>query len=198
MNLCTASQTLPELHLIMWITKVLIFPLFSCFPFFLNIFHRPISGWFHHHFVIMPVHLKTKKITVLRKTVGGGVKRIPVKNRCASQLDRTPLTPLYTAEEAPSCSNDAGAETAYNRDKRRELDMWASLRSEMLQSAFQSSAPNKDCCTICKNPAEYRCLECSFTSVFCATCIRATHQNSLHLHEKWNVSTYLLMKRNPG
>ena len=146
--------------------------------------------------VIMPKYkFKTKKIKVLRKTIGGGAKSSVLTNlgsdASTSAMDTGPpsSTPSGDLHEVPPFTSDA--ETPYRRAKRKELSIWDSIKDKMLQVSLQSAAPTSQQCSICSaQNAEYRCMECSSTSVFCETCVKTTHKNSLHLPEKWNVSIY--------
>ncbi|XDV26641.1 hypothetical protein PO909_030295 [Leuciscus waleckii] len=56
----------------------------------------------------------------------------------------------------------------------------------MLKVSFECSAPITTQCVVCQDHADYRCIECSTTAVFCEVCLKRTHRNSLHLPEKWN------------
>lgn len=136
---------------------------------------------------------RKRKISVTHKTIGGGSKRSYLKSSGSQAYSKPDSTvpgqstePVgHVDEEASGCQNE---ETHYTKCSVRRLGVWNSLKPEMLRLSFESLAPASQFCSICKEHAEYRCLQCSTTAVFCETCIRATHRNSLHLPEKWNVS----------
>ncbi|XP_026124397.1 uncharacterized protein LOC113106538 [Carassius auratus] len=56
----------------------------------------------------------------------------------------------------------------------------------MHKVSFECSAPITTQCAVCREHADYRCIECSSTAVFCEVCLKRIHRNSLHLPEKWN------------
>ncbi|KAK2831180.1 hypothetical protein Q7C36_016266 [Tachysurus vachellii] len=61
----------------------------------------------------------------------------------------------------------------------------------MLKVSFECSAPITTQCVVClEKHADYRCIECSTTAVFCEACLKRTHRNSLHLPDKWNNAYY--------
>ena len=133
--------------------------------------------------------LKKRKIVVVEKTIGGGVKRSALKgvpHHSAVPGSSTHPVGHHVDEEASSSHNE---ETAYSKKQKREFIVWESLKPELLRLALESSAPSTNTCCICKGQADYRCLECSATVVFCETCVKASRKNSLHRPEKWNVST---------
>ncbi|CAM4645933.1 unnamed protein product [Leuciscus chuanchicus] len=71
---------------------------------------------------------------------------------------------------APSCSSCS--ESAYIKD-------------DMLKVSFECSAPITTQCVVCLEHADYRCIECSTTAVFCEVCLKRTHRNSLHLSDNY-------------
>ncbi|XP_026135780.1 uncharacterized protein LOC113113634 isoform X2 [Carassius auratus] len=56
----------------------------------------------------------------------------------------------------------------------------------MLKVTFECSASVTTQCAVCREHADYRCIECSSTAVFCEVCLKRIHRNLLHLPEKWN------------
>ena len=141
---------------------------------------------------------RQRKIKVTQKTIGGGgvkhsfLKNTPVSHPYSSVNTAVPGTSTEPVPHEEASSNE---ETAYSIAKAKELSVWTSLRPELLRVSLESAAPSSNLCFICKDLAEYRCRECSHSIVFCETCVKATHRNSLHLPEKWNVSTYSQCKR---
>ncbi|XP_030597438.1 uncharacterized protein LOC115788522 isoform X2 [Archocentrus centrarchus] len=140
------------------------------------------------------VRFRTNQIKIKRKTIGGGVKFSYLqKSSSPPSLGQTgtpkPVTPLAENTDDITC-NTFDEETAYSKAKRKEASLWDSLKDQILQVSYKSSAPSTNICIVCKENGEYRCLECSSTGVFCKNCIRKTHMNSLHLPEKWNRTHY--------
>ena len=134
---------------------------------------------------------KKRKIQVLHKTIGGRVKRSCLEKTETDLQDLAvagPSTiPADTGhlDEPGSSSNE---ETVYRQATNKEFSVWEALKPELLRVSLESSAPSSHRCCICTEQANYRCLECSNSIVFCETCVKATHRNSLHLPEIWNVS----------
>lgn len=139
--------------------------------------------------------LKKRKIYVSEKPIGGRAKRSCLKGKSVSQPHHSalpgpsthPVGHLHVGEEASSSHYE---DTAYSKAKKKELSVWESLKPELLRLALESSAPSTNTCCICKTQADFLCLECSTTAVFCENCVKASHKNSLHRPEKWNVSTF--------
>lgn len=138
------------------------------------------------------VRFRIVKAKVVRRCLPGGRK--------VSYLSQGPKAPGQTGPSDPSTSQQTEqddvplsyssfSETAYNKAKKRELNAWDVVKDDMLKVSFECSAPVNTQCVVCLGQGDYRCLECSTTAVFCEACLRKTHKNSLHLPDKWNVST---------
>lgn len=138
------------------------------------------------------------KIKVVRRSITGSAKfsylgQAPPQpnSKHTHSLDpSTSITPQQAEPDdvAPSCS--LYSETAYSKAKKRELHAWDAVKDDMLKVSFECSAPTTTQCVVClEKHADYRCIECSTTAVFCEACLKRTHRNSLHLPDKWNVST---------
>ncbi|XDV22763.1 hypothetical protein PO909_027590 [Leuciscus waleckii] len=125
------------------------------------------------------------KIKVVRRTIAGPAK-VSYLSQGLPQPNYKQTHPI-TSQQAelddttPSCS-----ESAYSKAKKRELHAWDAVKDDMLKVSFECSAPITTQCVVCQDHADYRCIECSTTAVFCEVCLKRTHRNSLHLPEKWN------------
>ncbi len=88
------------------------------------------------------------------------------------------ITPQHAEPDdvAPNCSSCS--ETAYSKAKKRELHAWDAVKDDMLKVSFECSAPITTQCVVCLEHADYRCIECSTTAVFCEACLRRTHRNA--------------------
>ncbi|GAA6111800.1 uncharacterized protein LOC120485855 isoform X2 [Tachysurus ichikawai] len=135
------------------------------------------------------------KIKVVRRSITGPAKfsylgQAPPQpnSKHTHSLDpSTSITPEQAEPDdvAPSCS--LCSETAYSKAKKRELHAWDAVKDDMLKVSFECSAPITTQCVVClEKHADYRCIECSPTAVFCEACLKRTHRNSLHLPDKWN------------
>ncbi|XP_028983462.1 uncharacterized protein LOC114842115 [Betta splendens] len=135
------------------------------------------------------------RVCVRRRTIGGATKVSVLRNvsHPPVTVDVTPVTTTSSLDEHSEAepSSSCMSETAYTKAKKKELRAWDSLKEDMLRVSYESSAPSTNICALCKEHAEYRCLECSSTNMFCETCITKTHRNSLHLPEKWNKTLYV-------
>ncbi|XP_047672600.1 uncharacterized protein LOC125138365 isoform X2 [Tachysurus fulvidraco] len=140
------------------------------------------------------------KIKVVRRSITGPAKfsylgQAPPQpnSKHTHSLDpSTSITPQQAEPDdvAPSCSY-ACSETAYSKAKKRELHAWDAVKDDMLTVSFECSAPFTTQCVVClEKHADYRCIECSTTAVFCEACLKRTHRNSLHLPDKWNNAYY--------
>ncbi|XP_047671797.1 uncharacterized protein LOC113660582 isoform X4 [Tachysurus fulvidraco] len=140
------------------------------------------------------------KIKVMRRFITGPAKfsylgQAPPQpnSKHTHSLDpSTSITPQQAEPDdvAPSCSY-ACSETAYSKAKKRELHAWDAVKDDMLKVSFECSAPFTTQCVVClEKHADYRCIECSTTAVFCEACLKRTHRNSLHLPDKWNNAYY--------
>ena len=135
---------------------------------------------------------RSVKIKVVRRCIAGRAKVSylsqglpqPSAKQTHPSDPSTSVTPQVESDDvAPSsCS-----ETAYSKAKKREIHAWDAVKDDMLKVSFECSAPITTQCVVCLEDADYRCIECSTTAVFCEACLKRTHRNSLHLPDKWNV-----------
>ncbi len=149
---------------------------------------------------VKSTRFRSVKIKVVRRCIAGPAKvsyvnqGLPQPNSKQTHPSdpsdpSTSITPQHAEPDdvAPNCSSCS--ETAYSKAKKRELHAWDAVKDDMLKVSFECSAPITTQCVVCLEHADYRCIECSTTAVFCETCLRRTHRNSLHLPDKWNVRT---------
>lgn len=148
---------------------------------------------------VKSAHFRSVKIKVVRRCFAGPAKvsylsqGLPEPN--SKQTHPSSPSMSITSQQAepndvaPSCSSCS--ETAYSKAKKRELHAWDAVKDEMLKASFECSAPITTQCVVCLEHADYRCIECSSTAVFCEACLKRTHRNSLHLPDKWNVQSYI-------
>ncbi|KAG1930605.1 uncharacterized protein LOC120488660 isoform X1 [Pimephales promelas] len=130
---------------------------------------------------------RSVKIKVVRRGIFGPAK-VSYLSQGLPQPNSKQTNPTITSQPAepddvsPNCSS----ESAYSRAKKRELHAWDAVKDDMLKVSFECSAPIATQCVVCLAHADYRCIECSTTAVFCESCLKRTHRNSLHLSDKWN------------
>ncbi|XP_073702528.1 uncharacterized protein [Garra rufa] len=141
---------------------------------------------------VKTTRFRNVKIKVVRRCITGPAK-VSYLSQGLPQPDSKQTHPSDPStsepdEVAPSCSSCS--ETAYSKAKRRELHAWDAVKDEMLKVSFECSAPITTQCVVCLEHADYRCIECSTTAVFCEACLKRTHRNSLHLPDKWNNAFY--------
>lgn len=135
---------------------------------------------------------RSVKIKVVRRCIVGPAK-VSYLSQGLPQPNSKQTDPTITSQQAepddvaPSCSSCS--ESAYSKAKKRELHAWDAVKDDMLKVSFECSAPIATQCVVCLEHADYRCIECSSTAVFCEGCLKRTHRNSLHLSDKWNVRT---------
>ncbi|XP_028449680.1 uncharacterized protein LOC114565687 isoform X1 [Perca flavescens] len=144
---------------------------------------------------IKSARFRSVKIKVVRRCIAGRAKVSylsqglpqPSTKQTHPSDPSTSVTPQVESDDvAPSsCS-----ETAYSKAKKREIHAWDAVKDDMLKVSFECSAPITTQCVVCLEDAEYRCIECSTTAVFCEACLKRTHRNSLHLPDKWNNAYY--------
>ncbi|XP_039662704.1 uncharacterized protein LOC120562852 [Perca fluviatilis] len=137
---------------------------------------------------------RSVKIKVVRRCIAGRAKVSylsqglpqPSAKQTHPSDPSTSVTPQVESDVAPSsCS-----ETAYSKAKKRGIHAWDAVKDDMLKVSFECSAPITTQCVVCLEDADYRCIECSTTAVFCEACLKRTHRNSLHLPDKWNNAYY--------
>ncbi|XP_038568490.1 uncharacterized protein LOC119898352 [Micropterus salmoides] len=132
---------------------------------------------------------RSVKIKVVRRCIVGPAK-VSYLSQGLPQPNSKQTDPTITSQQAepddvaPSCSSCS--ESAYSKAKKRELHAWDAVKDDMLKVSFECSAPIATQCVVCLEHADYRCIECSSTAVFCEGCLKRTHRNSLHLSDKWN------------
>ncbi|XP_026113493.1 uncharacterized protein LOC113092115 isoform X1 [Carassius auratus] len=137
----------------------------------------------------MTTRFRNVKIKLVRRSIAGPAKfsylsqGLPHPSYKQTHSSDPSITsqPAEPDDATPSCS-----ESVYSKAKKRELHAWDAVKDEMLKVMFECSAPVTTQCAVCREHADYRCIECSSTAVFCEVCLKRIHRNLLHLPEKWN------------
>ncbi|XP_052427017.1 uncharacterized protein LOC127969229 isoform X2 [Carassius gibelio] len=135
----------------------------------------------------MTPRFRNVKIKLVRRSIAGPAKFSYLSQGLPqpSYKQTHPSDPSITSQPAepddvtPSCS-----ESAYSKAKKRELHAWNAVKD--VKVTFECSASVTTQCVVCREHADYRCIECSSTAVFCEVCLKRIHRNLLHLPEKWN------------
>ncbi|XP_052427601.1 uncharacterized protein LOC127969577 isoform X1 [Carassius gibelio] len=141
----------------------------------------------------MSTRFRNVKIKLVRRSIAGPAKFSYLSQGLPqpSYKQTHPSDPSITSQPAepddatPSCS-----ESAYSKAKKRELHAWDAVKDDMLKVSFECSASVTTQCAVSREHADYRCIECSSTAVFCEVCLKRIHRNSLHLPEKWTSVYY--------
>ena len=70
-------------------------------------------------------------------------------------------------------------------------EAWKAIRSDLLKAATESFAmPLEQCCLLCSDAAQYRCIQCGPNCYYCSQCLGYSHckTNLFHIPEEWVVS----------
>ncbi|XP_035690811.1 uncharacterized protein LOC118425820 isoform X2 [Branchiostoma floridae] len=98
-----------------------------------------------------------------------------------------PVIPVPAADPEPTLPQ---TQTAYCKQKTRELESWNKVRDLVYQTSVELASPISFICTTCRTVEEsliFRCKECGPVAMFCIECLREQHKDhkSFHVPDKW-------------
>jgi len=86
---------------------------------------------------------------------------------------------------------DLSDTTLHEMNEAANAEGWQRVRSSLLHAVTQSFAmPLEECCRVCHEAAECRCIQCGPAVYYCLRCFETLHSvtNIFHTAEMWEVS----------
>ena len=100
-----------------------------------------------------------------------------------------PLLPeLCSIDEEPIPSLHAIKQAA-------NTEAWKAIHTDLLRRVTESHAISGQCCFVCSDIAQYRCVQCGPNCYCCSQCLGYSYSmaNIFHIPEEWVVSHYIIV-----